>query len=560
MPYPSPPNPLPPSPWSPRATLAGKRLMVTGATGFLGKVFVALLLDQVPEIGRIVLVARGKRREDARARFRAMLATSPAFRPLRARHGDATPAWFDERVEVVSGDVSRPRLGLDEGTRARLRGRLDAVVHVAGITDFDPDPQQALRTNVMGARHAGDVAAELAGGRLLHVSTAYVVGRVDGEVAETLTPGRAPCGAPLDVDAEMAALEALCAAHDRPSVRRTHARERAETLGWPNVYTYSKGLAEHHLATRRDVDPVFLRPTIIESARRFPLPGWVEGIDTSAPIIWLLSGWLRALPAVEAHHFDVVPVDDVARGMVLMLAAHLEGAAPRVAHVGSSDTNPMHFDRAIELTALGARQIHARSERRGIGRRLLPYIDAVARPYDEATYPLPLARRAVRGVRRALDGLDPAELLPPRWHRRFGAELDARRRRLARECRSADRTLGRVEEILRSYRPFTHDHDWVFRTDVVRGLTARLAPDERGALGVDLRDLDWRRYWLDVQVPGVERWSFPLFDGQRARVDPEPGWYRTERGPRDRHPRGGAGDGSQGTDGSSDPARGEAAE
>jgi len=512
-----------------RETLAGRHLLVTGVTGFLGKVLVAFLLDRVPELGRIIVVVRGRGRQDPNARLRRILATSPAFRPLRERHGDGLPGWIDARLEVVAGDVAEPLLGLDPSTRRRLRGSLDAVVHVAGLTDFDPDPRQALRTNVLGTQHAADAAAELAGGRLLHVSTAFVVGRAEGEVPETLTPGRTPTGATFDVEEELADLAALCRRHELPSARLREARARAAALGWPNVYTYTKALAEHRLAVRRDLDPVIARPTIVECARHFPLPGWVEGINTSAPILWLLSGWLRSLPSADRIHFDVVPVDDVVRGLVSLLAAQLREEAPRIAHLGTSASNPLRFDRALDLTGLAARRLVDAPERRGaarLARAVMRRLDAVPRPYDQASYGLPLVRRVARGLRRTLDELEPQEILPPAWYRRVGADLEARRKAWARECRDIDRLIGRVEEILRAYRPFTHDHDWVFRTDAVRALTNRLSPEDAATFGFRVDDLDWRSYWLDVQFPGVARWSWPLLEGRRAPVDPEPDWFR----------------------------------
>ena len=51
-----------------REELRGKHVLVTGVTGFLAKVWVALVLERAPEIGRIVILARGKRGQSAAAR------------------------------------------------------------------------------------------------------------------------------------------------------------------------------------------------------------------------------------------------------------------------------------------------------------------------------------------------------------------------------------------------------------------------------------------------------------------------------------------------------------
>ena len=65
-----------------------------------------------------------------------------------------------------------------------------------------------------------------------------------------------------------------------------------------------------------------------------------------------------------------------------------------------------------------------------------------------------------------------------------------------------------------------HDHDWVFRTDRIEALAARLVPAERAQFGWDVRDLDWRSYWLDVQIPGLATWCLPLMNGKTIPDDP----------------------------------------
>lgn len=87
------------------------------------------------------------------------------------------------------------------------------------------------------------------------------------------------------------------------------------------------------------------------------------------------------------------------------------------------------------------------------------------------------------------------------------------------ECRNAERTLSRIEDMLRLYQPFIHDNDYVFRSDHIRALDARMHPNDRAWLSFDIDSLDWRRYWLDVHVPGLETWSLPLLRGERIPED-----------------------------------------
>jgi fatty acyl-CoA reductase len=68
-------------------SLGGERIFVTGATGFLGKVFVEKLLWSVPDVERVLLLVRRREGTGAAERLREELLTSPMAARLRARHG-----------------------------------------------------------------------------------------------------------------------------------------------------------------------------------------------------------------------------------------------------------------------------------------------------------------------------------------------------------------------------------------------------------------------------------------------------------------------------------------
>ena len=81
-------------------------------SGFVGKVWLSHLLWEVPEIGRVTLIVRDGG-IGARERIERELDTSPAFRPLRERHGASWAAFASERVEVLAGDCALPLCGVD---------------------------------------------------------------------------------------------------------------------------------------------------------------------------------------------------------------------------------------------------------------------------------------------------------------------------------------------------------------------------------------------------------------------------------------------------------------
>ncbi len=505
-----------------RETLADKHVLVTGVTGFLGKIWLTMLLDHVPDVGRVTIVVRQNRKGSAEERFWRFAERSPALRPLREKLGrDRFHAFVEERVEVLDGDVGKPLCGLDEATLSRLGESLDAVIHFAGLTDFEPDPLLGLKTNTLGGENAADVAARLKTPRLLHISTAFVAGNVSGHIEEAIEPGVSPNGTHFDPSEVVRELLAKLETIETKRERIDLANERAWSLGWPNIYTFTKGLSEHLHALRDDIELTLVRPSVVESARHYPFAGWNEGINTSGPLVWLLSSWFRSFPSNPDHHFDVVPVDAVARAVMVILAAQLRGEAQRVYHLGTSDTNPLYFERAIDLTALSARRIHKKQRSSPIEKLLIRFLDAVPRDGEEDPFPsLPLLRSTAQKGRRWLRDFEPKKSLPEAIYERLGDDVEGRVKRWSMECRNADRQIGLIEDMLRLYKPFIHDNDYVYVTDNVRALSEWLSDEEAALFGWNVADLDWRHYWMNVHVPGLEEWCLPLLRGERIDEDP----------------------------------------
>ena len=86
--------------------LAGRRLLVTGATGFLGKVALSMLLHRYPGVGRVFVLVRPGTGGNAVDRFFGKVAPSRPFDPLRAVHGEGFEAFLRQKVVPLAGDVA----------------------------------------------------------------------------------------------------------------------------------------------------------------------------------------------------------------------------------------------------------------------------------------------------------------------------------------------------------------------------------------------------------------------------------------------------------------------
>jgi thioester reductase-like protein len=528
-------------PLSVRSTLTGRHIMLIGVTGFIGKVWLVNLLSDLPELGRIYLLIRPQKSNSALRRFEKIVEESPVFDPLHDRYGAHLARFLAERVEVVEGDASRAGLGLAPEVADRLRSRLDLIVNSSGLTDFNPDLRDALATNVDAAMHVLDFVRKSKHAGLIHLSTCYVAGARDGRVSEKLRPNYTPSGIrDFDAEREHQALydlieraqkmadspevtaelrnEALGKEHAAKNlhglalenqVRKNRIRwlrsylveagmKRARELGWPNTYTFTKSLAESLIAKYSNGAPVaVLRPAIVETSVQKPFQGWNEGINTSASLSYLLGTYFRQLPSNERKRLDIIPVDSVCRGMTLIAAAVIERRHDRLYQLATSVTNPCDMRRSIELTSLAHRKHYRAQESLEYWLRLR--FDAI--PVSKERYnrmSAPAQKAIIKSIQRIM------------------APLPLKRPPLIK----AERNLEKVEKLIELFEPFILHNEHDFVAENVEKLSHALVPEERAHFGYDTRSLDWWEYWIDIHIPALRRWTYPLIEGRPLEARP----------------------------------------
>jgi nucleoside-diphosphate-sugar epimerase len=524
-------------PLSVREALRGKSVLLIGGTGFIGKVWLANLLTDLPEIGRVYLLVRHNRNATSWQRFQRSIEESPVFDRLAAERGERFAEFLREKIEVVDGDVSKPGLGLAPDVRERLAERVDVIVNSSGLTDFNPDVRDALAMNVHATHHVLDFLKQCAHGSLLHLSTSYVVGYRDGRVLEELRRNYTPKNVPgYDAVVEWHSLEALVrdtekraesievtgeltraaqkkehAAKDlqgaalENQIRKNRTRwlrqtlteagsKRAQELGWPNTYTYTKSLSESLIRNYLDENPgaaiAVVRPAIVESTVAHPFKGWNEGINTSASLSYLLGTFFRQLPSTETKCLDLIPVDSVSRGMMLIAAALVARRNAEVYHLATSVANPCDMARSIELTSLAHRKYYRAQP--GLEHKVLLKLDAISVSKTRyQAFSAPAQQAIVRMINRTAE---PFAAKPP----------------LARQ----ERDLERVIKLIALFEPFILHNDHVFEASNVESLSAALPADEQAAFDYDTRAIDWWDYWINVHVPALRKWCYPLIEGR----------------------------------------------
>ncbi|MGZ4142227.1 MAG: SDR family oxidoreductase, partial [Actinomycetota bacterium] len=194
-----------------REGLAGKRVVLSGVTGFLGTALLERLLVDT-DVARIDAIARG----DAHSRVAGLL-TGAAFGPARERLGGER-LWelFQEKVRPIHADLME--------AAPHIEPDVDLVIHSAATVSFDPPLDEAFQTNLMGTTRLYEAAR---GAPFIHVSTAYVAGMTRGTQAEELLDRE------IDSRAEAASALAMRARVEESSrtpenLERFAARARAE--------------------------------------------------------------------------------------------------------------------------------------------------------------------------------------------------------------------------------------------------------------------------------------------------------------------------------------------
>jgi len=84
----------------------------------------------------------------------------------------------------------------------------------------------------------------------------------------------------------------------------------------------------------------------------------------------------------------------------------------------------------------------------------------------------------------------------------------------------AERSLERVEKLIELFEPFIlyNEHDFV--AENVEKLDHALLSEERADFGYGTRSIDWWDYWINVHIPALRRWTYPLIEGRPLEARP----------------------------------------
>ncbi|XP_049824814.1 putative fatty acyl-CoA reductase CG5065 isoform X2 [Aethina tumida] len=275
------------------------KILVTGATGFLGKVLVEKLLRCCEDIENIYILLRPKRGLETEQRLTELL-KNPIFNKLKETNPKALL-----KLQVVHGDISVPNMGLPKNEIALLQENINFVIHSAATVSFSESLSTAVNLNTIGTKRIVDLCLEMKNLKsLVYVSTAY-----SNPFRKTVNE---------EVYKQQYNYKSVIHLVNNFSEDDVNLLSKNIMGDHPNTYTCTKSLAEELILDHSEKIPCcIVRPSIITSAWREPYEGWV---DSYAGITGLFMecgrGTLRSVVCNPKCVMDLIPVDVVANTII----------------------------------------------------------------------------------------------------------------------------------------------------------------------------------------------------------------------------------------------------
>ncbi|XP_044736051.1 fatty acyl-CoA reductase 1-like [Chrysoperla carnea] len=292
---------LPPNAPSVSEFYAYQNILITGGTGFMGKVLIEKLLRSCPKISAIYLLMRAKRDYTDEDRLNKIF-NIPLFDRLKTENPEAL-----SKVKIIKGDISEIKYGLSDVDMEFLINKINIVFHVAASVRFDNPLKEAILINTRGTRELLRIAKQMKNLKVfLHTSTTYCnIDKETDAIEEKIYKATTDWKTMIDAAENM-------------DENTLNFLEKKILNKYPNTYTFAKNLAEEVVAEYcEDIPSVIFRPTVVVASQKEPIPGWVDNFNGPMGLVTgVLSGVLHTVYIDTKKNLDWVPVDIAIKGMI----------------------------------------------------------------------------------------------------------------------------------------------------------------------------------------------------------------------------------------------------
>ncbi|GFG36353.1 hypothetical protein Cfor_05960, partial [Coptotermes formosanus] len=291
----------------------GRVVLVTGGSGFLGRVLLLKLLKSCPNIKGIIVFLRKKHGQSCQERL---------FQILSSSEFSAVPKESLVKVSPIEADIEKEGLGLSSKDREfLLTSRISVVFHIAASVTLHEPLNVAIKINTLPVLEVTRLCEEMAQIEVIrpnHKSKHFPTLSKYQQFMEDCVSAYSQCPNseikeevyPMPVDNGQI--------FDGKMLDEEIAMKVWKNGQWPNTYTLSKALAEEmiqKISGRLSV--AIFRPSMVINAWKEPNPGWINNIQTVTRILrGVYLGRTRVGRFNDGKVADLVPVDMCVNAMI----------------------------------------------------------------------------------------------------------------------------------------------------------------------------------------------------------------------------------------------------
>ena len=137
----------------------GKTILLSGTTGFVGKVILEKILRSLTDVKRIYVMVRPKKTVTIAQRLQSEILSSEIFSFCCASNPDFKELAL-QKIKPIAGDLIIDKLGLSPEDRAELVRELDIIINCAASVNFDDPLLDAIQINYFGCMRMLKLAKE----------------------------------------------------------------------------------------------------------------------------------------------------------------------------------------------------------------------------------------------------------------------------------------------------------------------------------------------------------------------------------------------------------------
>ncbi len=293
-----------------RGSKPGLHVLLTGATGFLGKEILAQAAND-RRIEQLVAVVRPETVRDPKTK-EVVKVLSPAQRGAALLKRLRITGASAKRFRFVDGDIEKPGFGIAPDTLSELRTTLTHVIHCAASVSFDDPYETSFRANVLGCHNALDFSRRVlrapGSNFVAHVAieTSYIHGRRKRTIAQESALAFPPhfYNNFYELTKAMASIET-----DRALVED----------GLPVTQLLPSIVIGHSRTGNNRGDTKVVNAPINAFGRAKEAMASLGGDWSARARGWLVSLIATTVPADRSAELNLVPVDRVAAGILAAL-------------------------------------------------------------------------------------------------------------------------------------------------------------------------------------------------------------------------------------------------